>query len=70
MLLQFRSVMDMNNWLSVLSVVGQLSVVMFGVMIVVALAMASLSIYYRNRGQEDASQESNLGNPGHLHGSF
>lgn len=44
-----RSVEDMDNVLNFLSIFGQISAVLFGVMIVTAMAMAGLSSYQRNQ---------------------
>lgn len=43
------SVVGMDNVLNFLSIFGQVSAVLFGVMIVTAMAMAGLSSYQRNQ---------------------
>ncbi|WP_268896669.1 hypothetical protein [Nesterenkonia haasae] len=41
----------MENLLETLTTVGQISALVFGAMVIVAMALASLSMYHRNRPQ-------------------
>lgn len=44
-----RSVMGMDNLLNALGTVSQVSAVIFGVMVLTAMALASHSVYHRSR---------------------